>query len=276
MRSWELAEGHFIGALAMHERMGARPWVARTQLAYASMLLSRRRRGDRAQARELLSEAVQIAESLGMPVVAARADELRGVAGPRIRGGEMSAAAPRVREVAKPSTVFVCSACGTESAKWHGQCPGCGAWNTLAEEAARAKGARPSGRAVKPVRLADVRAERHARLSTGIGELDRILGGGLVPGSLVLIGGSPGIGKSTLTSMALGNLQGAGRRTLYVSGEESAAQIRLRAERLPGAALDVPVLSETDLDSVLATLDAERPEVCVIDSVQTLHAADLT
>jgi DNA repair protein RadA/Sms len=176
--------------------------------------------------------------------------------------------------MARPSTAFVCSACGTESAKWHGQCPGCGAWNTLAEEA---RGA-PSrgGRAVKPVRLAEVAAPRHARLSTGIGELDRILGGGLVPGSLVLIGGSPGIGKSTLTSMALGNLQGAGRRTLYVSGEESAAQIRLRAERLPGAALDVPVLAETDLETVLATLDAERPEVCVVDSVQTLHAADLT
>jgi DNA repair protein RadA/Sms len=177
----------------------------------------------------------------------------------------------------RATTVFVCSACGTESAKWHGQCPGCGAWNTLAEETrggARAKKA--PGRAVKPVRLADVRAERHARLSTGIGELDRILGGGLVPGSIVLIGGSPGIGKSTLTSMALGNLQGAGRRTLYVSGEESAAQIRLRAERLPGAALEVPVLAETDLDTVLGTLDAERPEVCVVDSVQTLHAAELT
>jgi DNA repair protein RadA/Sms len=179
--------------------------------------------------------------------------------------------------MAKPATVFVCSACGTESAKWHGQCPGCGAWNTLAEEArAPAKASKAPGRAVKPVRLADVQAARHARLKTGIGELDRILGGGLVPGSLVLIGGSPGIGKSTLTSMALGNLQGAGRRTLYVSGEESAAQIRLRAERLPGAALEVPVLAETDLDTVLATLDAERPEVCVIDSVQTLHAADLT
>ncbi len=182
--------------------------------------------------------------------------------------------------MARPTSVFVCSACGTESAKWHGQCPGCGAWNTLAEEArARAKGGGRGGgggRAVKPVRLAEVQAPRHARLKTGIGELDRILGGGLVPGSLVLIGGSPGIGKSTLTSMALGNLQAAGRRTLYVSGEESAAQIRLRAERLPGGALDVPVLAETDLDTVLATLDAERPEVCVVDSVQTLHAADLT
>ena len=184
--------------------------------------------------------------------------------------------------MARPSTVFVCSACGTESAKWHGQCPGCNAWNTLTEEtrvpaaSKRGGGGGAPAKAARPVRLSDVRAERHVRLSTGIGELDRILGGGVVPGSLVLIGGSPGIGKSTLTSMALGNLQGAGRNTLYVSGEESAAQIRLRAERLPGAALDVPVLAETDLDTVLATLDAERPEVCVVDSVQTLHAADLT
>src|SRR3954454_19752360 len=180
--------------------------------------------------------------------------------------------------MARPTTVFVCSACGTESAKWHGQCPGCGAWNTLAEEArADARKSAPAGgRPAKPVRLADVKAERHQRLSTGIGELDRILGGGVVPGSIVLIGGSPGIGKSTLTSMALGNLQGAGRRTLYVSGEESAAQIRLRAERLPGAALQVPVLAETDLDTVLATLEAEQPEVCVVDSVQTLHASALT
>jgi len=128
------------------------------------------------------------------------------------------------------------------------------------------------------VRLADVRTEQVPRLLTRIGELDRVLGGGLVPGSLVLLGGSPGIGKSTLTNMALGNLAAAGRRTLYVSGEESAAQIRLRAERLTVAtagALDVPVLAETDLDTILATLRAEHPEVCVIDSVQTLHAADL-
>jgi DNA repair protein RadA/Sms len=114
-------------------------------------------------------------------------------------------------------------------------------------------------------------------LSTGIGELDSVLGGGIVPGSLVLIGGSPGIGKSTLTTMALANLGQAGRRTLYVSAEESAAQIRLRAERLscPGA-LAVPVIAETDLHAVLATLEQERPEVCVIDSVQTLHSAELS
>jgi DNA repair protein RadA/Sms len=164
-----------------------------------------------------------------------------------------------------------------------GQCPGCGEWNTLNEEVRVAapggrggRSAAPAGRAVKPVTLAEVEAPKIPRLKTGIGELDRVLGGGLVPGSLVLLGGSPGIGKSTLTSMALGNLAGAGRRTLYVSGEESAAQIKLRAERLPGAALQVPVVAETDLESVLATLDAERPEVCVIDSVQTLHAAELT
>ena len=186
----------------------------------------------------------------------------------------------------KPATVFVCSACAHSSAKWMGQCPGCGEWNTLNEEvaapggsrgpSARARGGVPAGRAVKPVALAEVQAPRIPRLKTGIGELDRVLGGGLVPGSLVLLGGSPGIGKSTLTSMALGNLAGAGRRTLYVSGEESAAQIKLRAERLPGAALQVPVISETDLDAVLATLEAERPEVCVVDSVQTLVAGELT
>jgi DNA repair protein RadA/Sms len=185
--------------------------------------------------------------------------------------------------MARSGTVFVCSSCAAEAPRWLGQCPGCAEWNTLAEEvrspaggAARGRASQAGARAAKPVPLSSVQAVRHVRLATGIGEMDRVLGGGLVPGSLVLIGGSPGIGKSTLTSMALGNLQGAGRRTLYVSGEESAAQIRLRAERLPGAALEVPVLGETDLETVLATLHAERPDVCVIDSVQTLHAADLT
>jgi DNA repair protein RadA/Sms len=117
-------------------------------------------------------------------------------------------------------------------------------------------------------------------MSTGIGELDRVLGGGLVPGSLVLLGGSPGIGKSTLTNMVLGHLQQAGQRTLYVSGEESAEQVRLRAERLGSGpvrpALDVPILAETDLDVVLDTLAEQAPQACVIDSVQTLRAADLS
>src|ERR1700724_711945 len=141
------------------------------------------------------------------------------------------------------TTVHVCSQCGFQSAQWHGQCPGCEAWNTLGE-----------------------------RMSTGIGELDRVLGGGLVPGSLVLLGGSPGIGKSTLTNMVLGHLQHAGHRTLYVSGEESAEQVRLRAERLAPGALAVPVLAETDLDDVLEVIASQAPQACVIDSGQTLHA----
>ena len=181
--------------------------------------------------------------------------------------------------MAPSATVFACSACGHESPKWHGRCPGCGEWNTLVEEtrarAASGAGRGPRGRKgprpLAPVPLGQVEAPRVERLGTGIGELDRVLGGGLVPGSMVLIGGSPGIGKSTLTTGALGNLAAAGRATLYVSGEESAAQVKLRAERLGEAALSVPIVAETDLDTVLATVDSERPEVCVVDSVQVLH-----
>jgi DNA repair protein RadA/Sms len=189
----------------------------------------------------------------------------------------------------RATSIHVCSACGHESPRWAGQCPGCGEWNTLVEQvrrpspAARGRGggqggARPGGggAGVKPVALRDVAAVERARLSTGIGELDNVLGGGIVPGSLVLLGGSPGIGKSTLTTMVLANLHEAGRRTLYVSAEESAAQIRLRAERLSSGALGIPVMAETDLDTVLATLETERPEVCVIDSVQTLHTMELS
>ncbi len=176
-----------------------------------------------------------------------------------------------------PRTVFSCSACGHESPKWHGRCPGCGDWNTLVEEkpAATRRGSKTARRAGTPVRLADVEAPAVARLVTGIGELDRVLGGGVVPGSLVLIGGSPGIGKSTLTASALGNLSGA-HRVLYVTGEESPAQVKLRAQRLGEAALEVPILAETDLDAVVATIEAEQPDVCVIDSVQTLYAPELT
>jgi DNA repair protein RadA/Sms len=205
------------------------------------------------------------------------------------------------------TTVHVCSQCGFQSAKWHGQCPECAEWNTLVEErvpTATARGAgarrggesaRPDGPVAPPRPLGEIGAAPVARLSTGIGELDRVLGGGLVPGALVLLGGSPGIGKSTLTNMVLGHLQQSGHRTLYVSGEESAEQVRLRAERLvlapaePAqvvrsissaravpAALQVPILAETDLQVVLDTLATHSPQVCVIDSVQTLRVAELS
>jgi DNA repair protein RadA/Sms len=179
----------------------------------------------------------------------------------------------------RSSSRYVCRECGQEALTWSGRCPGCGEWNTLEETAAASS---PAGRragaartASRPRPLREVELPAVARLPSGIEELDRVLGGGLVPGSLILLGGAPGIGKSTLTGMALGNLQAAGRRTLYVSGEESAAQVRMRAERLGEGALGVPALAETSLEAVLATLEAERPEACVIDSVQTLHSEAL-
>src|SRR5271167_4408218 len=188
------------------------------------------------------------------------------------------------------STIYGCAECGFQSPQWHGRCPGCEAWNTLVEErparprgdargARRGRGAggvSSAGPRPAPRPLSEVGSSPLQRLSTGIGELDRVLGGGLVPGSLVLLGGSPGIGKSTLTNMVLGHLQQAGLGTLYVSGEESGEQVRLRAERLGPGALQVPILAETDLDTVLATIAAERPAACVIDSVQTLSCADLS
>jgi DNA repair protein RadA/Sms len=195
---------------------------------------------------------------------------------------------PYAGSVPRSASVYVCSECGHETARWAGRCPGCGEWNTLTEHA-RPPSERPAqgggaGRArhanaaaVKPVVLREVAADDHRRLRTGIGELDNVLGGGIVPGSLVLLGGAPGIGKSTLTTMVLANLVAQGRRTLYVSAEESAAQIRLRAQRLgTGEALAVPVIAETDLHAVLATLEHERPEVCVVDSVQTIHSVELS
>jgi DNA repair protein RadA/Sms len=142
--------------------------------------------------------------------------------------------------------------------------------------AGRSAPQRSGGRALTPVRLGDVEAPKVDRMRTGIGEFDRVLGGGLVPGSLVLIGGAPGIGKSTLTTAALANLSAAGRKVLYVSGEESAAQVKLRAERLGANALGVPIVADTDLDAVLGTLEQERPDVCVVDSVQVLYDPALT
>ena len=185
--------------------------------------------------------------------------------------------------MAKVIVQHVCSECGTTTGRWLGKCPGCGAFGTLVEEltghetgsrGGGHKGRGSAGAPREPQKLADVRAEEAARISTGIPELDRVLGGGLVPASLVLVGGEPGVGKSTLLLSALGHVTRAGRRALLVTGEESVAQVKLRAERLGGSE-DVEILAETDLDVVCATLARERPEVCVIDSVQTLYATDL-
>ncbi len=173
--------------------------------------------------------------------------------------------------VPKVTVQFCCTECGTTSGRWLGKCPGCGAFGTLVEELHGSDSvSAPS--AAKPVLLEAVRAEESARISTGVSELDRVLGGGLVPASLVLVGGEPGVGKSTLLLTALGAIARSGKRALLVTGEESASQVSLRGARLGGAG-SVEILAETDLDVVCATLESERPDVCVIDSVQTLHAS---
>ncbi len=177
--------------------------------------------------------------------------------------------------MARTATRFSCTACGETLPKWEGRCPACEAWDTIVEE--RTTLSSPRGNApAQPrevVALADVSADEAERIPTGIGELDRVLGGGIVPGSLVLVGGEPGVGKSTLVTMALASIA---QRTsaLLVTGEESAAQVRLRAERIGGAG-KIRVVAETDLSVVIATIVAERPAVCVVDSVQTLWTADL-
>ena len=172
--------------------------------------------------------------------------------------------------MAKAAVQYSCSECGYAAGRWFGKCPSCNAFGTLAEESlteSSAAEARPT------LRLADVDPEEAERISTGVAELDRVLGGGLVPASLVLVGGEPGVGKSTLLLTAL-RVIGEERRVLLVTGEESVAQVKLRAERLGGPG-DVGILAETDLDAVCATLEQERPDVCVIDSVQTLHASEV-
>ncbi len=176
--------------------------------------------------------------------------------------------------MAKVTVQFTCSDCGTTSGRWLGKCPGCGAFGTLVEELHGSATDTASARPAQPVPIGDVSVDEAERISTGVSELDRVLGGGLVPASLVLVGGEPGVGKSTLLLSALGAIARSGRRALLVTGEESAAQVSLRAARLGGAEA-VEILAETDLDVVCATLESLRPDVCVIDSVQTLHASAL-
>jgi DNA repair protein RadA/Sms len=173
---------------------------------------------------------------------------------------------------AKAAVQFACTECGYSAGRWFGKCPGCDAFGTLVEEAPPSAAGTAAG--PRPVlRLVDVETAEAARIPTGVAELDRVLGGGLVPASLVLVGGEPGVGKSTLLLSALAAISRE-RRALLVTGEESVAQVKLRAERLGGAEA-VEILAETELEAVCATLERERPAVCVIDSVQTLYSAGL-
>ena len=179
--------------------------------------------------------------------------------------------------MAKAKTVFSCTECGGQTLKWQGQCPHCQEWNTLVESIAEpASPKRFAGlvQASQVLKLADVEATEEARLATGIGEFDRVLGGGLVPGAVILIGGDPGIGKSTLLLQALCRM-GAEHPVLYVSGEESAAQVALRAKRLALDASATQVLAEINVEKILAATAAVKPLVAVMDSIQTLYSAEL-
>jgi len=180
--------------------------------------------------------------------------------------------------VAKVSkTIFECTACGVTSPKWLGRCPGCSGWNTLEETRAAAAASRGKSSlrgAELPVALADVNVDAALRFSTGLAELDRVLGGGAVVGGVTLLGGEPGIGKSTLLMQALAGAAAQGKRALYVTAEESGAQVALRARRL-GMTGDVMLLATTELEDVLAAFRAAHYDIVVIDSIQTLRAAEL-
>ena len=178
----------------------------------------------------------------------------------------------------KTKTVFFCTECGNESPKWAGRCPSCGAWNSLVEQApdrAVKSGNRKTVlHAVKASPITEIEDTEEIRFSTGMGELDRVLGGGAVRGSLVLVGGAPGIGKSTLMLQICSQL-GQFAKVLYVSGEESAHQLKLRAKRLNVTGEQLMVLSETCLGSILSCVDEEQPDILIIDSIQTLYNEDL-
>ena len=177
----------------------------------------------------------------------------------------------------KKKSVFFCTGCGHESPKWLGKCPGCGEWNTLVEQVLQTS--RPLGRsktAVRevPVALPDITADASERMPTGISEFDRTLGGGIVPGAVVLVGGDPGIGKSTLLLQASDAIARSGETVLYVTGEESRSQIRLRASRLGVDSGLISVLTETDVSHVLEVAASSPPSVLVVDSIQTIYHAD--
>lgn len=183
--------------------------------------------------------------------------------------------------MAKSKTIFFCKSCGYESSKWLGQCPGCREWNSFVEEPAGKKKAaltpagQSSGTTAKPIQLSEVELSEETRTLTGIAEFDRVLGGGIVKGSLVLIGGDPGIGKSTLVLQVCRQLAVKQKRILYVSGEESFRQIKMRAERLGTFSGDLMLLSETSLDAVETEIEQQKPELLIIDSIQTMYKEEV-
>lgn len=177
----------------------------------------------------------------------------------------------------RSKTVFMCRQCGNETPRWQGQCPSCGAWNTIVEfedkKPASARGARAATGAATPKRLREISGEQEIRFSTGMQELDRVLGGGGVRGSLVLVGGAPGIGKSTLLLQICAYL-GQTLKILYVSGEESERQIKLRADRLQVETEQLFLLSETDLTQITEAVDTVQPDILIVDSIQTLYTPE--
>ena len=180
----------------------------------------------------------------------------------------------------KHKSVFVCTDCGTESPKWMGKCPGCGAWNTMVEEVLTepTKGAHKAtsiSSSSKPLHLHEISTMEDSRISTGFGELDRVLGGGIVQGSLVLLGGDPGIGKSTILLQMCGNL-GEQKKVLYISGEESPRQIKLRADRLGVKSEHIRIYSETNMTNIISCIYQEKPEILIVDSVQTMFNPDIS
>ena len=185
--------------------------------------------------------------------------------------------------MAKEKTVYICSACGYETPRWMGKCPGCGSWNTLEEQAGvSAASAAPvkankqrGGTGAKAMRLEEIPEESAVRASTGIGELDRVLGGGVVEGSLMLVGGDPGVGKSTLLLQASEHLAKAGARVLYISGEESARQIKMRARRLGVTSENLLILSENAMDAAEKRWEEIQPDYMIIDSIQTMYRPDM-
>ena len=179
-------------------------------------------------------------------------------------------------------TIFFCQNCGYESSKWMGQCPGCHEWNTFVEEVterragASGRAAKSGGKELKPMPLSQVSVTHTERMTTGMDELDRVLGGGLVRGSLVLVGGDPGIGKSTLLLQVCRSLAADGRRVWYISGEESLQQIRIRAERIGNFSDQLLLLCETNLEDITDALRRSKPEIAVIDSIQTMYSEEIS